>query len=86
MEEATARLLHLAFLEIRFLTAAWQPPPRRRPQRGRPRVLEPVMAIVDEMLREDLTAPRKQKHTVDPHAVLPTGAGGTDAGNCLDAC
>jgi hypothetical protein len=28
-----------------------QPPPRQRPIRGRPRVLEPVMAFVDEMLR-----------------------------------
>jgi transposase len=33
-----------------------KPPPRRS-------VLEPVHGLIDQMLREDLTAPRKQKHT-----------------------
>jgi transposase len=41
-------------------------PPARKPQvRGRRRVLEPVLGVVDEMLRADLTAPRKQKHTIE---------------------
>lgn len=41
------------------------PPQRKRPVRGRPRVLEPVMDIIDAILREDLAAPRKQRHTIE---------------------
>jgi transposase len=41
-------------------------PPKRKPQvRGRRSVLEPVRSVVDEMLRSDLSAPRKQKHTIE---------------------
>ncbi|MBT2399783.1 IS21 family transposase [Streptomyces sp. ISL-100] len=35
-----------------------KPPPRQS-------VLEPVKGFIDAMLREDLAAPRKQKHTID---------------------
>lgn len=38
------------------------PPPRKTP-RPRVTVLEPANAWTDAMLREDLMAPRKQKHT-----------------------
>lgn len=38
------------------------PPPRKPPRRASP-VLEPVRALVDEMLRADVEAPRKQRHT-----------------------
>jgi hypothetical protein len=38
------------------------PPPRKVPQRVAPR-LEPFKAAIDEMLRWDLEAPKKQRHT-----------------------
>jgi hypothetical protein len=52
------------------------PPPRKIPERAAPK-LERVAPLIDEMLRADLTAPRKQQHTarrvlarlVDEHAV-----------------
>ena len=39
------------------------PPPRRSPARSRPSVLETAVGWIDEMLRVDLDAPRKQRHT-----------------------
>jgi transposase len=38
------------------------PPPRKVPERAAPR-MDAVKALIDEMLREDLQAPRKQRHT-----------------------
>lgn len=38
------------------------PPPRKTPQRVAPR-LEPFKAAIDDMLRSDLEAPKKQRHT-----------------------
>ena len=38
------------------------PPPRKTPQRIAPR-LEPFKTAIDSMLRSDLDAPRKQRHT-----------------------
>jgi transposase len=38
------------------------PPPRRNAPRVAPR-LEPFKAVIDEMLRSDLDAPKKQRHT-----------------------
>ena len=38
------------------------PPPRKTPARTAPR-LEPFKAAIDEMLRADLDAPKKQRHT-----------------------
>jgi len=38
------------------------PPPRKRPQRPRPR-LDPVRPFIEAMLEADRTAPRKQRHT-----------------------
>jgi transposase len=38
------------------------PPPRKIPQRVAPR-LEPFRAVIDNMLRSDLEAPKKQRHT-----------------------
>ena len=43
------------------LTAA-EPPARKTPARTAPR-LDPAKAVIDAMLREDLDAPRKQRHT-----------------------
>jgi hypothetical protein len=40
------------------------PPERKKPARTRVLVLEPAMGWIDAMLREDLRAPRKQRHTV----------------------
>jgi transposase len=40
------------------------PPERKKPARSRRLVLEPVMGRIDAMLREDLAAPRKQRHTM----------------------
>ncbi|WP_037599799.1 IS21 family transposase [Streptacidiphilus rugosus] len=39
-------------------------PPKRKPPAPRPSVLEPVKSFIDAMLREDLDAPAKQKHTI----------------------
>ncbi len=38
------------------------PPERKTPQRAAPR-LDPVKPLIDAMLRQDLDAPRKQRHT-----------------------
>jgi hypothetical protein len=45
-----------------WLGASAEPPPRKIPQRRTPK-LESVAPLVDAMLREDLTAPRKQQQT-----------------------
>jgi transposase len=47
---------------VREAIASPIPPPRRSPPR-RTLVLDAVRDAVDAMLREDLTAPRKQRHT-----------------------
>ncbi|MGH3681713.1 MAG: IS21 family transposase [Natronosporangium sp.] len=49
---------------VRTALSSAVPPPRKTPGAGRRSVLEPVMGLVDAMLREDLSAPRKQRHTV----------------------
>lgn len=47
---------------VRQALAAAEPPPRKKPVRTAPR-LDPYKPVIDEMLRYDLTAPRKQRHT-----------------------
>jgi transposase len=47
---------------VRQALASAQPPPRKTPARAAPK-LDPVKALIDAMLREDLDAPRKQRHT-----------------------
>ena len=47
---------------VREALGSAAPPPRRTPARVAPR-LDPVKALIDEMLRADLDAPRKQRHT-----------------------
>jgi transposase len=47
---------------VREAIASPVPPARKVPAR-RARVLDEVRGLVDEMLREDLAAPRKQRHT-----------------------
>ncbi len=42
--------------------ASAEPPPRKVPVRAAP-VLDPVKPLIDAMLRQDLDAPRKQRHT-----------------------
>ena len=61
---------------VRAALASAEPPTRKTPERAAPK-LDRVAPLVDAMLREDLTAPRKQQHTarrvlarlVDEHAV-----------------
>jgi hypothetical protein len=50
---------------VKAALASAVPPPRKPPVRSRQVVLTPVKAIVDEMLRSDLSAPRKQRHTIE---------------------
>jgi len=50
---------------VKAALASAVPPPRKPPARSRQLVLTPVKAIVDEMLRSDLSAPRKQRHTIE---------------------
>jgi len=40
------------------------PPPRKKPARTRVHAVDPAAVWIDLMLREDLTAPRKQRHTM----------------------
>src|SRR3954454_325140 len=47
---------------VRQALASASPPARKVPVRKAPR-LDPVKPLIDAMLREDLTAPRKQRHT-----------------------
>lgn len=47
---------------VRQALASAEPPGRKVPVRSAPR-LEPAKALIDAMLREDLTAPKKQRHT-----------------------
>lgn len=47
---------------VRQALASAVPPPRKRPVRVSPR-LEPFKPVIDAMLRSDLDAPRKQRHT-----------------------
>src|SRR5438046_1930325 len=47
---------------IKALSSAW-PEPRKKPPR-RPSKLDPFKLAIDEILRADLDAPRKQRHTV----------------------
>jgi len=61
---------------VRQALANAVPPERRTPVRAAPK-LDPAKALIDAMLTEDLTAPRKQRHTarrvlarlVDEHAL-----------------
>jgi transposase len=47
---------------VKALTSAWPEPRKKLPPR--PSKLDPYKPIVDAILRADLDAPRKQRHTV----------------------
>jgi transposase len=49
---------------VRAALGAAMPPPRKAPVKTRALLLEPAMGWIDAMLREDLSAPRKQRHTI----------------------
>ena len=61
---------------VRQALASAVPPQRKTPERKAPK-LDPAKPLIDAMLTEDLTAPRKQRHTarrvlarlVDEHAM-----------------
>jgi hypothetical protein len=66
VEELSIRQLaerhHVHRRTVRQALTSAVPPPRKVPVRES-RVLEPLQPAIDRMLREDLTAPRKQRHT-----------------------
>ncbi|WP_410625688.1 hypothetical protein [Amycolatopsis sp. cmx-8-4] len=47
---------------VKAIASAW-PEPRKKPP-PRPSKLDPFKPVIDEFLRTDLDAPRKQRHTV----------------------
>jgi transposase len=65
-EELSVRALARRFgvhrRTVRQALASPVPPPRKRRSQAAPK-LDPVKPLIDAMLREDLTAPRKQRHT-----------------------
>ena len=59
---ALARKYDVHRRTVRQAIASPVPPDRKVPERAAP-VRETVAGLIDEMLREDLAAPRKQRHT-----------------------
>ena len=66
VEECSIRELadryHVHRRTVRQALASAVPPPRKTPARMSPR-LEPFKTAIDDMLRSDLDAPKKQRHT-----------------------
>lgn len=60
---ALARKYHVHRRLVREALTHAEPAPRKAPERQSPQ-LEPLKDVIDGWLREDLDAPRKQRHTI----------------------
>jgi transposase len=63
-QRALARRYGVGRRTVRLALASATPPPREKPVTAREPVLCPAAGWIDEMLRADLSAPRKQRHTI----------------------
>lgn len=60
--KGVARKLGLHRRMVREAIAGALPPPRKKPERKRPK-LAPAVEFIDRILKDDRKAPRKQRHS-----------------------
>jgi hypothetical protein len=64
VEPCPAAHVGVGFRTVKTATTSVWPEPRKKP-RPRPTRLDPFKPVIDQMLRADLDAPRKERHTIN---------------------